>query len=987
MSHPLRRALGSMAALAATVLAVPATSPAFAPQTSALAQEIVVAGMDRPVRIEFETTMADPRIAGFAARVGGRWSVDWNEASGTPHMLLGSGPAFTVAILSADIAEAAARDVLAGSPDLVGAAPADLRLFRVSQGMGKWSAIFQQTVNGVQVEGAFVRVFFTEGGRLIALGSDAWPQAAGAAVVPAISRERAADIAASAVGYDGPGDRLDGIDLVILPVDDDAGRRFPLAWRVEFYVDNPIGRWIQYVDAATGAILGRRNLMHTAAVSGTADANVQFTGYCDGTTNGLPVRDMTVSITGQGSDVTDAAGAWDVTVPVGGPYTATAQLLGPFCNVNVYGAPPDASFSGGVSIGTPLAIHWTDANARKDERDTFYNTNFVHAKVKEIDPAFTGTDYAMVATVGRTDGFCPGNAWWDGSGINFCDPSATYGNTGEIGNVVYHEYGHGVTDFLYGAMDPPGDLHEGNSDILACYLDDVSIVGLGFFVGNCTGGIRDLDNALRYPDDLSGEGHFDGQIIGGFHWDMRENLRASLGQPAADELAWDLWHFGRKLGLPQTQPDQVMDVFIADDDNGDLTDGTPHYHDLCLAANAHGFDAPPVLIVMIAHAALRTTTGTPAPLPVQADIASAEAPVDPDQVFVYWSADGGPANQLPMTSAGGDSYEATIPAQPMRTEVSYYIYAANQLGSSTNHPPMAACGTELAFHSFDIAYAYDDVETDTGWSLVAPGDNATTGRWERDNPEGTAAQPEDDHTGDPGVICFVTDGESGGSLGAFDVDSGTTTLTSPVFDVSGGSNVAIKYFRWYTNDTGATPGTDSWVVDLSNDSGTSWVNIENTMVSDHSWRAMQFETSDYFATPDQLRVRFKASDLGAGSLVEAGVDDFTIFADFGATSVEVAGSQAGVPDRYVLHAASPNPFNPKTTIRYGLPAAGRVTLSIFDVEGRVVRSLVNTTQAAGNYALVWDGADGAGRRVASGVYFYRLDAGAFSQTQKLVMAK
>ncbi|MCZ6542668.1 MAG: hypothetical protein O6768_03295, partial [Planctomycetota bacterium] len=71
-----------------------------------------------------------------------------------------------------------------------------------------------------------------------------------------------------------------------------------------------------------------------------------------------------------------------------------------------------------------------------------------------------------------------------------------------------------------------------------------------------------------------------------------------------------------------------------------------------------------------------------------------------------------------------------------------------------------------------IVQSQDDLEADTGWVVGAPGDNAVTGIWNRMNPEGTAAQPEDDHTPAPGTICWVTDGFAGGGLGANDVDGG-----------------------------------------------------------------------------------------------------------------------------------------------------------------------------------------------------------------------
>ncbi|MHB8080062.1 MAG: LVIVD repeat-containing protein [Candidatus Krumholzibacteriia bacterium] len=93
------------------------------------------------------------------------------------------------------------------------------------------------------------------------------------------------------------------------------------------------------------------------------------------------------------------------------------------------------------------------------------------------------------------------------------------------------------------------------------------------------------------------------------------------------------------------------------------------------------------------------------------------------------------------------------------------------------------------------------------------------------------------------------------------------------------------------------------------------------------------------------------------------------------------------PSRFALHGATPNPFNPRTTIRYDVPAAGGdVRLELYDARGRLVRTLVAGRQAAGRQATVWDGRDDAGRRVPSGVYFARLRATGCDAVVKLTLA-
>lgn len=83
----------------------------------------------------------------------------------------------------------------------------------------------------------------------------------------------------------------------------------------------------------------------------------------------------------------------------------------------------------------------------------------------------------------------------------------------------------------------------------------------------------------------------------------------------------------------------------------------------------------------------------------------------------------------------------------------------------------------------------------------------------------------------------------------------------------------------------------------------------------------------------------------------------------------------------------PNPFNPITTIHYVVPAAQTVRLTVYDASGRLIRNLADNTRGPGQYEAVWDGTDNAGNRVGAGVYFYRLHAGKFSQSRKMILLK
>jgi len=100
-----------------------------------------------------------------------------------------------------------------------------------------------------------------------------------------------------------------------------------------------------------------------------------------------------------------------------------------------------------------------------------------------------------------------------------------------------------------------------------------------------------------------------------------------------------------------------------------------------------------------------------------------------------------------------------------------------------------------------------------------------------------------------------------------------------------------------------------------------------------------------------------------------------------------------VPAEFVLNQNYPNPFNPTTQIEYGLPVDGQVKLTVYDLLGQEVRSLISgLDQSAGYHNIMWDARDNRGLAVSAGVYIYRLaargeDGQKFSRTKKMVLLK
>ena len=93
------------------------------------------------------------------------------------------------------------------------------------------------------------------------------------------------------------------------------------------------------------------------------------------------------------------------------------------------------------------------------------------------------------------------------------------------------------------------------------------------------------------------------------------------------------------------------------------------------------------------------------------------------------------------------------------------------------------------------------------------------------------------------------------------------------------------------------------------------------------------------------------------------------------------------PEAFALYPNVPNPFNPTTLIKYQLREDRSVSLAVYDILGRRVKTLVDQTQQVGYYSITWDGCDDSGQKAAAGVYLYRLQAGSFAQTRKMALIK
>ena len=255
--------------------------------------------------------------------------------------------------------------------------------------------------------------------------------------------------------------------------------------------------------------------------------------------------------------------------------------------------------------------------------------------------------------------------------------------------------------------------------------------------------------------------------------------------------------------------------------------------------------------------------------------------IDPDSPTL-WVATGAGYSPVPLQLSASGFYEGDFPVLPCGSEIQWYVSAQTLTGESQQNPPSAPAGfyTATIGEGF-VTLIVDDMEQDNGWTAGLPSDSAVTGIWELGDPNGTAAQPEDDQTPGTGVSCWFTgQGPPGGGLGDNDIDGGVTTLLSPIYDLSTSVNPVLSYYQWYSNSSGASPGADVFRVEISSDGGANWSLLEETGPSGPGtgggWTLREFFLSGLIPLTSQMRLKFIASDQGSASVVEAAIDDLQV---------------------------------------------------------------------------------------------------------------
>jgi cysteine-rich repeat protein len=835
------------AALVATLL-VAAAADASAPRSvpgglrADAMTAMPAAGVAKPLRAQRDVRWSAPASAAWSKLAAtGAWHAAWDRATGVPNRIWGSGIAAPGAMASAEVAERVARAMLAEHIALLapGASPADFVLVSNSSDGDVRSVGFLQTYAGRPVVGGQVSFRFKRD-RLFVIGSEALPGVALPLQVRTQTRmstaafrdrttaalRRQLDLADAPVTPPG--------DEVVLPlVGDDAVLGYRAA--VPVTIDGGArGRYLAYGDPATGEILAvqQMNLYDTATLLYHAVNRYPALPRHD-----LPAPRAHITLDGI-AQTTSSAG--DLTLPDAGTHMLTTAVVGDLVTIVNKGT-SGALATAQLSAAPGAQIVWDPSGVIEDDAQVQVYLNVNHAKdfARTLDPQLATLDMPIVANVNINQD-C--NAFFDGRSVNFFHASTRCENTGRIQDVVFHEFGHSVhtAEIMPGVGAFDGAMSEGAADFFAVQITEDPGMGRGFFYNDTP--LRDLDppsSEARWPQDI-GEIHKTGMIFGSAFWDLRKALIAldmahpEVGKALAQKL------FVGTLRTATGISTSLVDVLQADDNDGNLDNGTPNECAIRDAWGRHGLRTATGVIQAPDRLAQTTLAAT-----VRIELSDLATRCDGDKldhVELAWQPstpdDPPAAGKVTAVKSAETEFFAELPLAA-DTTVLYQATIVFLDGSVLTLPNNLADPYYQVYEGRTVPLYCTDFESDpfaAGWTTGT--NDSSPSPWVWGVPSGGATDPHAAYSGSHALVQAL-DGDYGPKSSSY--------VRMPRIDIGAWSDVHLQYRRWLAVEDShfdqariTVGGQQAWI-NFSENMG----DASSTQHLDREWRFQDVPLSGY----------------------------------------------------------------------------------------------------------------------------------------------
>lgn len=812
----------------------------------------------------------------FLNAAGPDWQAMWDADTGIPTRIFGRGIAAPDAVESADAAAQHARAFLASHLELLAPGASLSDFVMVSNHLDRQTGLrtvgFFQYHDGLRVVGGQVSVRF-KNDRLFVIGSEALPRVEGRLPSTPVPERHARSVATAWVLTDAAATArdLDYAGAMILPLVSHDRVEYRTVVKVTVDARDPIGRWDVYVDASSGAPVAREQTLRFA--TGSVHYNVPLR-YPNADRADLPAAGASVVIDGATVNA-DALGGVTWAGTAAGSLTARAR--GALVRV-INDAGSENTYMTTIEPEGQAIWNAADQPLIDAQITTFIHSAIVKDYVRSFAPDLEYLDAELRATV-NIDDSC--NAFSDGETINFFQSSQQCENTGRLADVVYHEFGHSLhaQSIVPGVGAFDGAFSEGLSDYLAATIVDDPGMGRGFFYDETA--LRHMDPPDKehvWPDDV-GQIHYTGIIFAGAMWDLRKILVDRYGYDEGVELSDRLFYAAvqRASDIPTT----YVEILAADDDNGDLSDGTPNFCDINAAFGAHGLRS---ITVEVNPLAVEPPTADGYHVSLRVGGLSDQCAGDAvSAVSLAWrQRDLSDSGTVEMTVTDG-MYEGDIPQQPDGTVVNYQVKLEFEDGTKRVFPDNAADPWYEFFVGEVVELYCNDFEgTDPfadGWTHALDMGEASEGAddWQWGVPAGVSG------SGDPRAAWSgtrVIGNDLGGDdfNGSYQADK-VNSATSPAIDVGKYTDVRVQYWRWLNVEDAFFDQGSVYVnnqlawQNLNSDQG----NSSSTHHADKEWRFHDIPASE-FIEDGSVQVKFEIASDGGLEMGGWTIDDFCVVA-------------------------------------------------------------------------------------------------------------
>jgi cysteine-rich repeat protein len=826
-----------LAPLAAMLLVSSAsTSAAFAPARGERPQAV------RAHRPLSATPPARAR-APFAPLAQSGWRASWDRDTGVAVRLWGGTVATPGAVADPRVAERAARAFLVAHLDVLapGARVQDFVVVANRRDGDLRTVGLAQTWQGLAVHGGQLGFVFGHD-RLFAIGSSAWPDVRVVAPTtrpPArAARARAEAWVAAQTGHvaDVRADR----GRVVLPLVRPTGAlEYHLADVLELAARDAPDRWHVYV-GLDGTPLYREPLIRYATATLELDAGVR---YASGTRARYPAPHLEIVVDGAPT-ATDADGGF--TWPGTTAATIVPSVAGAFVNVlDQSGMPATASLV--AQPGEPVAWSLATDELGDAQVSTYVYGSLAKQRARQINPSIAAWLDGRQNYFVNKPGSC--NAFSTGDDVYFYRGSAECENTARLADVVFHEFGHSLhkQSVIEGMGAFEVHLSEGLADFFAAILTGDSAVGRGFF--RTDEPLRDIDpyGVTRvYPLDFDFDPHISGLIIAGALWDLRRALVQSLGETEGSARTDRI--FAGVMQLADDIGTTYVAALIADDDDGDLGNGTPNSCAIERAFGAHGLVpdyvtttvAPPIVDGLALEVVVTTPTGTTCPPPAIASLTA-----------TWWSHPDEP--QVMALAAEGPRWRGAFPAHPPGTVLRYRVDVVFDDGTAQVFPNNPADPTYQLFVGPADEIWCEPLNADPNWTQM--GNLGFEWEWDR---AGLVPNTPDAPYAYTGTHVLGTDLSGNG----YYRPNMEAWIETPPIDVASYERVHLVYWRWLTVEDGRydqatieVNGTEVW---------TNARSVQGTLDHvDREWRQHHVDVTQLVAADGTISVRWAlATDFG-----------------------------------------------------------------------------------------------------------------------------